>query len=151
MPAEEIKSAQTTEVGNPDVPSSDAKAELTSVESSESVPNEKEADKDGSNGSKQDKMDTTEANPNQQQSSTEVNAGNSANEAQPAKDTHNLDEKVNSEIPDVLKPPPEPVDIKIIYNKKKYDHITDLNKTILDLKHDIEKLTGEFSKLFKSK
>lgn len=39
--------------------------------------------------------------------------------------------------------PAEPIDIKIIYNKKKYDHTADLNNTILELKADIEKLTGE--------
>jgi len=42
----------------------------------------------------------------------------------------------------VVATPPEPIPIKIIYNKKKYEHIADLNSTILDLKQDIEKLTG---------
>lgn len=52
-------------------------------------------------------------------------------------------EQADIDIPAVLKLPPEPVDIKIIYNKKKYDHSTDLNNTILDLKREIEKLTGK--------
>lgn len=38
---------------------------------------------------------------------------------------------------------PELIDIKIIYNKKKYEHSIDLNCTILDLKGDIERLTGK--------
>lgn len=39
--------------------------------------------------------------------------------------------------------PPEPVDIKVLYNKKKYDMTVDSNQTILELKKDIEKLTGK--------
>ena len=38
--------------------------------------------------------------------------------------------------------PSQPIDIKIIYNKKKYDHSIDINSTIADLKKDVEKLTG---------
>ena len=93
-----------------------------------------------------EKMDTTDVGSSRPQTTVEtVNPANTSDldAAAATLDSQVSGEKVNSEIPAVLKPPPEPVDIKIIYNKKKYDHSTDLNNTILDLKREIEKLTGK--------
>ncbi|XP_067928494.1 ubiquitin domain-containing protein UBFD1-like [Watersipora subatra] len=54
----------------------------------------------------------------------------------------NLQPTSDATVPTVERPPREPINIKIIYNKKKYDHFIDINCTILELKCDIEKLTG---------